>query len=103
MGVSHRKNEVYEKCDGKCEYCDKRLSLKNHGRPGEMGAWEIDHSVSRANGGTDHLNNLVAACVDCNQEKGSRNGKSFKASLRAQGYDVPAREQPGFFARLFGL
>ncbi len=101
MGVSHRKNEVYEKCDGKCEYCGKRLSIKNHGRPGERGAWEIDHSRSRANGGTDHLNNLVAACVDCNQDKGSRNGKSFKESLRSQGVVVPAREQPGFWARLF--
>lgn len=101
MGVSHRKNEVYEKGDGKCRYCGKRLSIKNHGQSGRRGAWQIDHSRSKANGGTDHLNNLVAACVDCNQEKGSRNGKSYKASLRAQGHEVPTRKKLGFFDRLF--
>jgi 5-methylcytosine-specific restriction endonuclease McrA len=102
VSISHRKNEVYEKSDGKCRYCGKRLSIKNHGQPGQRGAWEIDHSRSRANGGSDHLNNLVAACVDCNQEKGSRNGKSFKAALRAQGVTVPTREKPGFLEWLFG-
>lgn len=102
MGVTHRKNEVYEKSDGKCNYCGKRLSIKNHGQTGRRGAWQIDHSRSIRNGGTDHLNNLVAACIDCNQEKGSRNGKSYKASLRGQGYEVPSRKKPGLLARLFG-
>ncbi|MCY1083748.1 HNH endonuclease [Archangium lansingense] len=101
--MSHRKHEVYEKDKGKCRYCGKRLSIKNHGKTGSRGAWQIDHSRSRRNQGTDHLNNLAAACVACNQEKGGRNARAFKAELRARGVDVPTRKKKGFLARLLGL
>lgn len=101
MGVSHRKDEVYEKTEGKCRYCGKRLSRKNHGQTGSRGAWQIDHSRSKANGGSNHLNNLFAACVDCNQEKGSRNGKSFIQARRAQNQHGPTREKPGLWKWLF--
>lgn len=33
------------------------------------GAWEVDHSKPRAKGGTDHGNNLRAACITCNRSK----------------------------------
>jgi 5-methylcytosine-specific restriction endonuclease McrA len=73
---------IYCKSDGSCVYCYKRLSRKNYGRRGERGAWHIDHRVSRANGGTDHGNNLSAACIDCNQDKGRRNAKSYQRSIQ---------------------
>ena len=31
--------------------------------------WEIDHWIARANGGTDHLPNLVLAHRRCNRDK----------------------------------
>lgn len=63
--------KVFARTDGKCHLCHKKLSLKNYGSFGVRGAWEIEHSVARANGGTDHLNNLYAACIRCNRAKGA--------------------------------
>ena len=31
---------------------------------------EVDHKVSLANGGTDHIDNLQTLCRDCNRRKG---------------------------------
>ena len=74
-------NDVYEKTDGYCYYCGKRLSLKNHGRFGNRGAWEIDHSNPKSKGGTDYLRNLVPACVACNRNKSARRGSSYKRNF----------------------
>ena len=71
-------NYVYEKTDGYCYYCSKRLSFKNYGEPGNHGAWEIDHSKPKSKGGTDYRRNLVPACVACNRDKSARRGSSYK-------------------------
>lgn len=95
------KEAVFNKFNGRCRYCEKQLSFNNYGLNERRGAWQVDHSRSKANGGTNHLNNLFAACIDCNQDKGARNGKSYIQSRRAQNEHVPTREKPGFWARLF--
>jgi hypothetical protein len=71
---------IYDKNDGYCWYCSKKLAFSNHGMLGERGAWEVDHSVPKSRGGTDYLRNLVPACIDCNRQKGTRMGKSMRAS-----------------------
>jgi 5-methylcytosine-specific restriction endonuclease McrA len=93
---------VFEKTDGACRYCDKQIVFNNYGVYGRRGAWQVDHSVSKANGGTDHLNNLFPACIDCNQEKGPRNGASYIRWRRERNLHVPTRENPGFLDWLFG-
>jgi hypothetical protein len=81
MGYSEEVlNSIYDKNDGCCYYCGKRLAFKNYGRIYERGAWEVDHSVPKSRGGTSYLRNLVPACVDCNRSKGTRMGKSVRAS-----------------------
>jgi len=72
-------DEVYHKTDGKCHICGKKLSRINYGSPGSKGAWEIEHSNPRAEGGTDHLNNLYPAYVTCNRSKGTRSSRSARA------------------------
>lgn len=62
-------NYIYDKNEGCCWHCGKKLSFTNYGTPDARGAWEVDHSVPIARGGTDHLNNLVPACVQCNRSK----------------------------------
>jgi hypothetical protein len=79
--TAHR---VYEKSGGRCVYCTKQLARGNRGRRGERGAWHIDHRRSQANGGTHHLNNLSAACIDCNEDKSSRNAASYQRASRHQ-------------------
>lgn len=61
--------KIYDRTSGYCHICGKKLSWANYARPRRKGAWEVEHSVPRAKGGTDHLNNLFAACVECNRGK----------------------------------
>lgn len=59
----------WNKTDGRCHLCAKKLAFKNYGLHGARGAWEWDHSVARARGGSDHGNNLFPACISCNRSK----------------------------------
>lgn len=40
-------------------------------------ATEVDHWISRMDGGTDDFSNLRAACSDCNRRKGGASGPRF--------------------------
>lgn len=71
---------VFEKGSGECHYCEKELSLDNRDRLGR-GAWEVEHSIARASGGTDHLNNLVPACWACNVDKGTRTARTHHRTV----------------------
>ncbi len=62
-------NKIYDKTDGCCHICHKKISFLNYGVHGAKGAWHVDHSIPRAKGGSDHLNNLYAACIPCNLQK----------------------------------
>lgn len=75
---------IYERTEGHCHLCRKRLSFCNYGAFGKRGAWEIEHSIAQARGGTDHLNNLFAACISCNRSKGDW---SSKTARRQHGYE----------------
>ena len=68
---------VYDRTDGHCRYCGKKLFWSNYGAPGERGSWEVDHSVPIARGGTDYLRNLWPACTDCNRDKGAMTGSQY--------------------------
>lgn len=80
-----------------CQYCGEIM-------PDRL---EVDHIVPRGRGGGDFPSNLVAACHDCNQEKGNMTAEEFghpevqkqvKKSLRAA-----AHTQAGKTATLQGL
>jgi hypothetical protein len=58
-----RLNDIYDRTTGRCHLCGKRLAFHNYGCHGTRGAWHIEHSVPRANGGTDHVNNLYPGCT----------------------------------------
>ena len=55
---------ILRKTRYKCHLCHRRLTIAGYGID-----WHVDHSVPRAVGGTDHLNNLFAACISCNCSK----------------------------------
>jgi hypothetical protein len=63
-------SRIFDRTDGRCHICGKRLCFQNYGASGRRGAWEVEHSIPRARGGTDHANNLFAACIPCNRAKG---------------------------------
>lgn len=81
MGYSRRElKQIYERTSGSCHLCWKKISLTNYARFGEKGAWEVDHSVPQASGGTDCGNNLYAACISCNRSKRDSSTRSVRAS-----------------------
>ena len=77
MYDDERLSLVFDKTDGDCAYCGKQLAWSNYGLTGARGAWEVDHRKPLSRGGTDHMNNLSAACVYCNREKGNLTARQF--------------------------
>lgn len=73
------RNHIYDRTAGRCHICRKQLARRNYGKHGTRGAWEIEHSVARARGGSDHGNNLYPACIRCNRSKGTATSRTARA------------------------
>lgn len=73
--MANRK-KVYEITNGRCFYCGCKISIDN---------FETDHFVAKACGGSG-INNLVPACRECNQCKGSLDIEQFRAKIEALPY-----------------
>lgn len=82
----YSRRAIFAKSNGICHLCWKSIAFANYGNHGARGAWEIDHSVPRARGGTDHLNNLYAAHTVCNRTKQARSSASVR---RDNGHSRP--------------
>jgi len=65
------RRQIYDRTNGCCHICGKKLSIKNYACSGRKGAWEVEHSHARSKGGTDNMNNLFPACIECNRLKGN--------------------------------
>jgi 5-methylcytosine-specific restriction endonuclease McrA len=72
-------NRIYNRTDGYCHICGKRLSFMNYGELGSRGAWEVDHSLCKAKGGTTRICNLFPACIPCNRRKATYTTKTARA------------------------
>lgn len=59
------KRFVRRRADNRCEYC----GLPQDQSP--LAALQIEHIVPRKHGGSDDLDNLALACIDCNLAKSS--------------------------------
>jgi 5-methylcytosine-specific restriction endonuclease McrA len=103
-----RLRHIYDRTYGRCHICHKKVSFSNYGTLGARGAWEVEHSNPRAKGGTDRLNNLYAAHIECNRSKGTlttararaRYGHT-RAPLSAEGRSS-ARSTNAFAGSVFG-
>jgi hypothetical protein len=73
-------SRIYDRTSGYCHICGKKLSFTNYGGYGCRGAWEVEHSIARANGGSNHGNNLYAACITCNRSKGAMTTRRSRAA-----------------------
>ena len=70
-------NHIYDKTNGCCAYCGKKLAFNNYGVPYARANWEVDHVKPVSRGGPDHISNLIAACFDCNRSKSDLTGREF--------------------------
>lgn len=57
------RSAIYRRGGGQCFYCLRRLHLS---------LMALDHVVPLSEGGADSTRNLVACCLNCNQEKGTQ-------------------------------
>lgn len=69
---------VFDRTDGRCHICYRRVAWKNYAVLGARGAWEVDHSVPRAFGGTDRITNLLPAHISCNRSKQAGSSRSAR-------------------------
>jgi site-specific DNA-methyltransferase (adenine-specific) len=68
---SHRR-ELYGLQEGNCGGCGQHFEARH---------LEVDHIISRAKGGTDHIGNLQLLCGSCNRIKGDRGMEYLRARL----------------------
>jgi 5-methylcytosine-specific restriction endonuclease McrA len=57
-----KRGRIWDKCGGRCHYCGCELH--------PFWTFTIDHLIPKSRGGTNAIENLVAACPDCNHAKG---------------------------------
>ena len=84
--TNERLKKIFKKTDGNCHICHGKLVYSNYSYAGSIGAWEIEHSRAKFNGGSNHMNNLYAAHISCNRQKGlmhSRTARSYHGNTRA--------------------
>ncbi|XXF79547.1 HNH endonuclease [Myxococcaceae bacterium GXIMD 01537] len=73
-GVKFSRENVYMRDGCRCQYCHRKVS-----RPEAT----YDHVLPRAQGGRTTWENIVIACVPCNQRKGNRTPAQAGMTLRA--------------------
>ncbi len=79
-----RKN-ILRRDNQRCQYC------------GGKNALTVDHVLPKSRGGKDHWENLVAACIPCNNRKGDRTPEEARMTLRRK----PFRPSHVMFIRDF--
>lgn len=62
--------EVIKKCDGCCWFCGREAKT-------------IDHATPRSQGGINQIDNLLPACVWCNNTKADQSVRSYRKYLKA--------------------
>lgn len=76
--------EVFKRDGFKCQYCGAH--------PPQV-LLHVDHILAVANGGSNHMDNLVTACQPCNLGKGARELAQVPQSLADKAKEVQEREQ----------
>jgi len=83
--VKFSRRTVYQRDHGLCQYCGGHVSARE---------FTLDHVIPRSRGGQHRWENVVTACVPCNQRKADRTPREARMALRKQ----PTR--PRSFSRL---
>lgn len=97
--------ELYAKQKGLCSYCKNAMRLPDEG--GSRYGYNSDHMatrdhrIPRSKGGDSSAANVVAACLRCNNLKGSMDEALFRAALKraTDGQPFPFRHLGALAAR----
>jgi len=69
--------DVMHRFQFQCVYC---------GRTAKDSVLDVDHVVPIAAGGTNEIDNLVPACVECNMGKGAKRLENLPRAIRKQAF-----------------
>jgi len=70
--INYYKNESYTFCQ--CPVCHNNYMDKEiHTIEKNYGGWRRGYKISKRNGGSNHLTNLIPICWDCNNNIGDKN------------------------------
>ena len=69
--VEISKRNIIKRDNNTCQYCGSKLQLT------------IDHIIPKSRGGEDTWENLVAACIRCNNSKGNLTPKEANMKLKS--------------------
>ena len=64
------REQVYQKYNGHCAYCGCELKIKD---------MQVDHVLSKRNGGADVIDNLNPSCRMCNHYKRANSIECFRS------------------------
>lgn len=70
--IRFSRENVYARDHGRCQYCGKDVTRSEA---------TYDHVVPRSQGGGTHWENIVIACVPCNQAKGGKTPAQARMKL----------------------
>lgn len=73
--IKFSRMNVYSRDDGRCQYCRQRVPLEET---------TYDHVVPRSKGGQTNWENVVIACMTCNQKKGNKTPEEAGLKLAAK-------------------
>lgn len=72
--------QIYERDEFRCVWCGR--TCVRHSELEDRGALlTLDHVIARADGGTNHPQNLVTACAKCNRMRQGRTVEDFAVTL----------------------
>lgn len=71
--VRFNRRNLFARDGGQCQYCGALVTLRT---------FSFDHVVPRAQGGLTRWENIVTACIPCNQRKGNRTPAQAGLRLR---------------------
>ena len=74
---ARNKRHLYGEQGGYCNGCEEHFELRH---------FHVDHIVSRAKGGTDHISNLQLLCGACNALKGAKTQEELIVMLTDKGW-----------------
>lgn len=69
------REQVWQKTGGHCWYCGEEVGWAKYS---ECAPMHVEHQLPRSRGGTDRFDNLVPACIPCNQRKGVFTLKEYR-------------------------
>lgn len=73
---AERREQIFGRTDGQCHICWKRLAFSTYG---QIGGWEVEHSIPASSGGSDRLSNLYPSHIVCNRQKGAKTTRTARS------------------------